>query len=549
MYNEHFGFTESPFNVTPDSRFFFVNPCYEEAFATLSYVIDARKGFIVVTGEPGTGKTTLLKRLTCSLDSNVHAACIFDPHLTLIQLLRLTLDELGAPSTGKDRLTMMGQLYDHLVEQLEKGQIVCLMIDEPQNLSVEMLEELRLLSNLETDTEKLIQIVLVGQPEFEEKLDWPELVQLKQRVALRCRLQPLQAHEIGLYIDSRLQTVHYMRPDLFDAESIERIALHSEGIPRLINAICDNALLIAYTNNRGYITAHDIDEAAHELQLAAPSGDLSKPPAQEFTKPVDASAFQLHSDHTAVASGSPWSEPARSPEFEPYFGDIWERPAGWKQPQSSYARGIGLLLVLFMTAGTVLFFNSQQKQLSLPAVRAYVEKLANFGQEDYQTRPTAAVLENKPQDAQKVAPEASPAPPPVPEKSQQPVPQPLNDDDLVPAPGASAVGEAPMPLDAQKKLDSKRVPEITEDKRAIVKNRPAVKARNDEGVGGRNMEIEIDEALRDSASTGVQVSSISDGTVYLDGRVATPRQKLAAVRAALSVPGVKGVRDQITIDY
>src|SRR5437879_7046955 len=118
--------------------------------------------------------------------------------------------------------------------------------------------------------------------------------------------------------------------------------LHRRCIRRTLVAVCANALLIAHTNNRGYITAHDIDEAAHELQLAEPSGDSSKSPAQEFTKPVDASAFQFHSDHTPVASGSPWSEPARSPEFEPYFGDIWERPAGWKQPQSSYARGIGL---------------------------------------------------------------------------------------------------------------------------------------------------------------------------------------------------------------
>src|SRR5581483_4619613 len=160
MYNEHFGFPESPFRVSPDSRFFFVNPCYEEAFATLRYGIDARKGFVIVTGEAGTGKTTLLKRLTHGLDSQVSAVCIFDPHLSFNQLLQTALSDLGVKSVGDDRLTMMRRLYDFLVEQLERDQVVALMVDEAQSLSIAMLEELRLLSNLETDTEKLLQIVL-----------------------------------------------------------------------------------------------------------------------------------------------------------------------------------------------------------------------------------------------------------------------------------------------------------------------------------------------------------------------------------------------------
>src|SRR6266550_1106546 len=548
MYNEHFGFTESPFNVTPDSRFFFVNPCYEEAYATLSYGIDARKGFVIVTGEPGTGKTTLLKRLTCSLDSNVQAACIFDPHLSFIELLRLTLGELGLPNSGDDRLTMMEQLYDHLVQQLEHDQIVCLMIDEAQSLSMEMLEELRLLSNLETDTEKLIQIVFVGQPEFEEKLDRPELVQLKQRVSLRCRLEPLQAHEVGLYVDSRLKTVQYMRPDLFDDDSIERIALYSKGIPRLINVICDNALLIAFTKNRAYITSSDIDEAAHELQLTEQSRFSSKAPTHESTKTVDASAFQFRSDRAHAANGSKWSEPTRPPEFEPYFSDIRGRPAGWNHPQTSYARCIGLALILSMTAGTMLLFSAQQNHVSLPAVRAYVERLANFGQEDDQPRPSPAALESKPQTTENVAPQPLPVPTPQPEKVEKLEPQPLKDDSAALA-GTSVDGESAVPVDPQKKSGSNRTTEITEDKRAIFKNRPVVGTRSEDGVGVRKMEIEIYKAIHDRAITGVQVLSINDGVVFLDGRVATPRQKLATVRAAMSVPGVKSVRDRITIDY
>ncbi len=566
MYNEHFGFAESPFNVTPDSRFLFVNPCYEEAFATLRYGIDARKGFIVVTGEPGTGKTTLLKRLTQSTESNVHTACVFDPHLSFTEILKLILADLGLSRSGEDRLTMMGQLYDYLIEQLERGQIVALMIDEAQSVSEEVLEELRLLSNLETDTEKLIQIILVGQPEFEAKLDQPEFDHLRQRVTLRCRLRPLEKHDIGLYIESRLRTVNCRRRDLFDAESIERIALYSKGIPRLINVICDNALLIAYANNRGYITVGDIDEAAHELQLidhipTAPDTALREFPIREFSKTEDGD------DHPSVSNrqtgdartisdsirpltsekpngvkvsekprGAPPPEPPR-PEFEPFFVEL-----GWNKPASVHSRSMGILIFLCMVAGTALFIGVQQREISVPAMGALIERLLDLGRgdENLHPAPPSATHPEKSNDAVSQRAPVADAPPLVAQNL---------DEDITPAPEPKEQVEPALPLIGKEVSPSKKSADIRQNKRAVFKDQAALKPANEAVIPDRKLELEIYKAINDRAIRGVQVSYVEEGTVYLEGRVATPRQKLAAVRAALGVHGVKRVRDRIVIDY
>jgi len=267
MYNRHFGFLESPFSITPDPRFFYANPVYLEAYANLRYGIDAKKGFIVITGEVGTGKTTLLRKLMRELESTIHFAFIFNTDLTFNEVLRVTLRDLGLSTQGKDRLAMVDELNAYLIEQLKKGHIVCLLIDEVQNLSDESLEGLRLLSNLETDKEKLLQIVLMGQPELNAKLDKPSLRQLKQRIAIQCAIAPLEEDEVGSYINFRLRVAGYEGKDLFDREALQNIAFYSKGIPRLINILCDNALLIAFAASRKTVSAHMIREVADDLRL------------------------------------------------------------------------------------------------------------------------------------------------------------------------------------------------------------------------------------------------------------------------------------------
>jgi general secretion pathway protein A len=356
MYGPYFGLAELPFSVTPDPRFSYNNSLYREAFATLRYGIETRKGFIVITGEAGTGKTTLLRRLMRSVEATIHTAFIFNTRLGFTELLRLALNDLGLVNCAQDRLTLMAELNDYLIEQLEKDHIVSLLVDEAQDLSDEMLEELRLLSNLETDRAKLIQIVLMGQPELERKLDQPKFQQLKQRVAVRCRLAPLKSTEVAPYIDSRLQTVGYQGKELFDLGSIQKIALYSKGIPRLINVICDNALLIAYATSKSKVSAKIIDEVARDLQLIEPSR-------------VEAAAERKPASRQRKAQYDDESWRSDFEEFSPALQQPSSRPQGNK---TLAGVGIGVLLAIAIVAGTILY---SQQSGPLAALGVNIEDL------------------------------------------------------------------------------------------------------------------------------------------------------------------------------
>src|SRR5262249_31576251 len=272
-----------------------------------------------------------------TVESAVHTAFIFNTHLDFTELLRFALNELGVATSALDRLTLMAQLNDYLIAQLNNNHIVSLLVDEDQDLNDEMLEELRLLSNLETDRAKLIQIVLMGQPELERKLDQPELRQLKQRVAVRCRLAPLKGDEVAPYINSRLQTVGYKGKELFDPSSIEKIALYSKGIPRLINVICDNALLIAYATSQSQISPKIVDEVARDLKLV----ERTQVNAPEEEKPTS---------REAPYDGERWRS-----EVEEFPAALQPLPHQLDHKRGWAGAGIAVVLGLIILAGTVLY--------------------------------------------------------------------------------------------------------------------------------------------------------------------------------------------------
>jgi general secretion pathway protein A len=267
-FESYFGFRETPFGVTPDPRFFYSSPPYLEGLAALVYGIKAKKGLMLLTGEVGTGKTILLRKLIRQLQTSVQFVFISSSHITSYGLVELVVQDLGIGNKERNRLEMIHELNGYLIQQLGKGHTVALLIDEGQNLSDEALEGLCGLSNLETDREKLLQIVLVGQPELANKLSKSSLRRIKQRIAIHHRLRALQTmSEVEDYIRHRLQVAGYEGPDIFTREAVESVWYYSAGTPRLINIICDNALAIAGEASKKRVSAYMIMKAAGALLL------------------------------------------------------------------------------------------------------------------------------------------------------------------------------------------------------------------------------------------------------------------------------------------
>ncbi len=268
MYKKHFGLKENPFNVNPDPRYLFLTRHTQEALACLTYGIQSRKGFILLTGEVGTGKTTLLNKLLDWLRrERVATAFVFNSRLNVSQFFDFMMADFGIPCDTKQKSQVLLKLNQWLLDRYKAGETAVLVVDEAQNLSPQVLEEIRLLTNLETATEKLLQIVLAGQPELEEKLNQPQLRQLRQRITLRAKTHPLNLEETRGYICERLRIAGSDGRTIFLPEAVEAIHRYSRGIPRVINLLCEHGLISAFVDGKENVGAETIHEVAREFDL------------------------------------------------------------------------------------------------------------------------------------------------------------------------------------------------------------------------------------------------------------------------------------------
>jgi general secretion pathway protein A len=267
VYLDYYGLSDPPFDITPNPRFLFYSPKHREAYNHLLYGIRERKGFVQLTGEVGAGKTTLCRALLENLDPRLYAtALILNPVMNAEELVKTVALEYGLPVHGLDRLDILGVINQFLLQQVELGRESVLIIDEAQDMTDELLEQVRLLSNLETDDRKLLQIVLMGQPELRDRLNHPRLRQLRQRITVRYHLLPLNRGEVSQYVQHRLHVCGGNGVPNFTRMALWRVYQYSKGIPRLVNAICDKALLAGFVAQHEHIDFHLVGRAVRELE-------------------------------------------------------------------------------------------------------------------------------------------------------------------------------------------------------------------------------------------------------------------------------------------
>jgi type II secretory pathway predicted ATPase ExeA len=281
MYKKFFGLKENPFNVNPDPRYLYLTPNTQEALACLTYGIETRKGFILLTGEVGTGKTTLINKLLEWLHKErVFTAFVFNPRLSVSQFFDFMMADFGIPCETHQKGQMLLKLNQWLLDRYQAGERAVLVVDEAQNLSPQMLEEIRLLTNLETSTEKLLQIVLAGQPELEQKLNQPQLRQLRQRITLRAKTRQLTLDETQGYIQERMRIAGAENPDIFSPEAVAAVHRYARGIPRVTNLLCEHALVSSFADQKNPVPGEIVEEVARDfdLHIIDPMAQAPAPP-------------------------------------------------------------------------------------------------------------------------------------------------------------------------------------------------------------------------------------------------------------------------------